>query len=340
MTQTTTINVDISKPNIPVVIYAKQHDIDTRKVEVSLYDNGSEYTVPASVSGQVNVGKPDGTGCYYDVDSISGNKVTFTLVEQTLTAYGEAIVDVSLISTEDDEIIERLTSFSFRLIIEKRAIEDSSIISSDYYNALIDLAGTVQRSVTFAPYVSSNGDISWTNNGGLTNPETVNIKGEQGYSISSVYVKTISTDDGGTSTYGVKNSNNVEVGTFSVKNGSKGSTGSQGATGPQGPSGVKMTTPFSGGSYYPETKCINLIDITTTDSSQKAYYTPLYASSDSSSVGIVTSIVHKPANVSFVVLNGTALSGSASINTSSEEIFIILSYLYNSNADHRYMIIK
>lgn len=235
MTQTTTINVDISKPNIPTAIYAKQHDIDTRKVEVSLYDSGNEYTVPASVSGQVNIAKPDGTGCYYDVDSISGNKVTFTLVEQALAAHGEAVVDVSLISTENDEITERLTSFSFRLIIEKRAIEDSSIESSDYYNALMVLADTVQRSVTFTPSVSNAGVISWTNNGGLTNPESINIKGPtgetgstgaQGYSITSVYAKSTSTEDGGTSTYGIKNSNNTEIGTFSVKNGSKGSTGS------------------------------------------------------------------------------------------------------------------
>ena len=180
MTQTTTINVDISKPNVPIAVYAKQHDIDTRKVEVSLYDNGSEYIVPSGVSGQVNVGKPDGTGCYYDVDSINGNKVTFTLVEQALAAYGEAKVDVSLLSIEDDEITERLTSFSFRLIIEKRAVEDSLIVSSDYYNALVDLSGTVLRSVTFTPSVNSNGDLSWTNNGGITNPETVNIRGPQG----------------------------------------------------------------------------------------------------------------------------------------------------------------
>lgn len=33
---------------------------------------------------------------------------------------------------------------------------------------------------TFTPSVSSNGDLSWTNDGGLPNPETVNIKGPAG----------------------------------------------------------------------------------------------------------------------------------------------------------------
>ena len=32
----------------------------------------------------------------------------------------------------------------------------------------------------FTPSVSDNGDLSWTNNGKLTNPKTVNIKGPKG----------------------------------------------------------------------------------------------------------------------------------------------------------------
>jgi hypothetical protein len=34
---------------------------------------------------------------------------------------------------------------------------------------------------TFTPIVSEDGELSWTNNGGLENPEPVNIKGPQGY---------------------------------------------------------------------------------------------------------------------------------------------------------------
>lgn len=34
--------------------------------------------------------------------------------------------------------------------------------------------------VTFTPSVSADGDLSWTNNGGLANPATVNIKGPKG----------------------------------------------------------------------------------------------------------------------------------------------------------------
>ena len=63
MIQTTTIRAELSQPNIPAVIYAKQHDADTRVVEVALYDNGAAYTVSGTVVGIVSIAKPDGTGC-------------------------------------------------------------------------------------------------------------------------------------------------------------------------------------------------------------------------------------------------------------------------------------
>ncbi len=41
-------------------------------------------------------------------------------------------------------------------------------------------SGSGGAGFTFTPSVSENGDLSWTNNGGLENPATVNIKGPQG----------------------------------------------------------------------------------------------------------------------------------------------------------------
>ena len=38
---------------------------------------------------------------------------------------------------------------------------------------------------TFTPSVAQNGDISWTNDGGKTNPQTVNIKGPAGQGVAS-----------------------------------------------------------------------------------------------------------------------------------------------------------
>ena len=73
------------------------------------------------------------------------------------------------------------------------------------------VAGT--NGATFTPSVNANGDLSWTNNGGLVNPATVNLKGPKG-----------------------------DTGAQGPK-GDTGAQGPQGATGPQGPKGDPGTPP-------------------------------------------------------------------------------------------------
>ncbi len=96
--------------------------------------------------------------------------------------------------------------------------------------------------VTFIPSVSPEGVISWTNDGDLTNPTPVNIKGpagtagepgsagKDGVSVQSVQQTTTSNADGGSNVVTVTLSDGTKS-TFTVKNGSKGSTGDDGAAG-------------------------------------------------------------------------------------------------------------
>ena len=121
---------------------------------------------------------------------------------------------------------------------------------------------------TFTPKVDASGNLSWTNNGGLDNPSTVNIKGPQGEKgatgdrgpqgpkgdngydgspgrngidagFGTVTAKMGNTLTGtpsvSVSTSGDSSAKNFEF-TFSNL---KGATGAQGATGPQGPTGPK-----------------------------------------------------------------------------------------------------
>ncbi len=91
---------------------------------------------------------------------------------------------------------------------------------------------------TFIPSVSEDGDLSWTNNGGLENPETVNIKGDKG----EQGIQGLKGDKGDTGPQG--------------EQGLKGETGEKGDTGPQGPQGEKGAdgyTPARGTDYWTET---------------------------------------------------------------------------------------
>lgn len=95
----------------------------------------------------------------------------------------------------------------------------------------------------FIPHVDADGNISWMNNGGLDNPETVNIKGSQG-------------EKGETGAQGPQG----EKGETGAQ-GPKGEQGIQGETGPQGPQGIQGETGPQGdpgndgsdGGYYTPT---------------------------------------------------------------------------------------
>ena len=66
--------------------------------------------------------------------------------------------------------------------IETTYIYIWDVDQNDWVNAgrVCDQGPSGEDGITFTPSVDENGDLSWTNDGGLTNPDTVNIKGSDG----------------------------------------------------------------------------------------------------------------------------------------------------------------
>lgn len=109
----------------------------------------------------------------------------------------------------------------------------------------------------FTPSVDSSGDLSWTNNGGLVNPETMNIKGPQGPigpqgekgdqgeqgvqgipgEAATIQIGTVTSGD----TPSVINSGTSQAAVFDfvLQQGPKGEQGVQGPEGPAGPQGTQ-----------------------------------------------------------------------------------------------------
>ena len=83
--------------------------------------------------------------------------------------------------------------------------------------------------VTFTPSMSDDGDLSWTNDGGKANPQTVNLKGPKGDTGAR----------GPAGTDGAKGDTGPE-----------GPRGPQGEQGPQGVQGVAGKTPVKGTDYF------------------------------------------------------------------------------------------
>lgn len=86
----------------------------------------------------------------------------------------------------------------------------------------LSFAAKIPKGTTFTPSVSAAGVISWTNDGGQTNPASVNIKGnkgDQGTSITGIDY-TASSESGGENKFKIKYSNDT-IGTeeYVIKNG-------------------------------------------------------------------------------------------------------------------------
>ena len=77
---------------------------------------------------------------------------------------------------------------------------------------------------TFTPSVDAKGNISWTNDGGKTNPTAVNIKGPQGEAGVGVTSITKTGTSGKVDTYTIKYTDNTST-TFTVTNGTNGTNG-------------------------------------------------------------------------------------------------------------------
>lgn len=135
-----TISVDLQRPSVDQVIYAKQHDRLARKIQVNILNNGGPYTIPTSgVKYVVRVFKPDGTICIYEKDendddavNISGNTVTITIAQQALACPGNVKMELVICNTTEEEI---LTSFSFNIMVEASAINGPA--STNYTNPII-----------------------------------------------------------------------------------------------------------------------------------------------------------------------------------------------------------
>lgn len=82
-----------------------------------------------------------------------------------------------------------------------------------------------EKGVTYTPHINSNGDLSWSNDGGLSNPNTVNLMGPMGYDGISVSVADVTetTASGGSNVVTFSDGNKL-----TVKNGKDGAKGDKG----------------------------------------------------------------------------------------------------------------
>ena len=224
MMQTITqIQLDMTRPVIPAVVYAMQQDEQTRYVAISMTEAGVAFTPPAGTLGVLAIRKPDGEPCFYDsangepAVTIEGSTATCLLVPEALQVAGDAPAALVLYNAQGD----RLSTFRFLLRIEPTPVPDETVTSSSYYSILTQqiadaiAAGELAQQVldltvsaTTLP-AGSQATVTKTEQGGVVNLAFGIPQGPQG-------------------TPG--------------ETGPQGPQGTPGATGPQGPQGIQGET--------------------------------------------------------------------------------------------------
>lgn len=90
-------------------IIAKQGEISSRKVEVTLLQNNAIYSIPSGTTARVNYYKPDGNKVINDC-TISDNKVIVTYTQQMLAAAGTGFAEIQLY--KDDSVLISATFYT------------------------------------------------------------------------------------------------------------------------------------------------------------------------------------------------------------------------------------
>lgn len=170
-TQSIKVPID-SAPPFEYII-AKQGEISSRQVEVTLLQNNAVYTIPSGVTARVKYYKPDGNKVINDC-TISNNKVIVTYTQQMLAAAGAGFAEIQLyngssvlvsatyytkiaesVYTDDIESTDESTSLT-KLIIETEQARDSAQAARTATEKATDNANTATSNANVATSNATN----------------------------------------------------------------------------------------------------------------------------------------------------------------------------------------
>lgn len=123
MKVTSKINIDLRHPNPGVRVDAVQGDVNTRAVEISLFDGGAVWTVPSGVTAALAYKKPDSQqGCLDGSASVTvrGSTITIVMTKQMLAAPGT--VNACVVLTDASK--NQLTAFPFSVSVAANPAAD------------------------------------------------------------------------------------------------------------------------------------------------------------------------------------------------------------------------
>lgn len=145
------LSIEVTKPNIFQAIVAKQYDMNTRFLKVTLMDCGNRIDVPLTETTKVviNAERKDGQSKGFDGVINEDGTVTVPLHSWMLELDGTVICDISVMDVAEDDN-KKLTTTSFTLLVEKAAYGGDDITSDPQYDVLVQLLESCAEANTVA----------------------------------------------------------------------------------------------------------------------------------------------------------------------------------------------
>ncbi len=242
-----------------VVVFGKSGEIADGGMKPS-----KVYVVPFSESQKEEIVKT--------ASAMKADNGNFSVVMEYGGLKAPAIIDIargiviSAVFHEPDSTIRKITvtnAGTVTLSVSKLYIDDAEQLHNDfkapsgtavmeYVEKYVAENGGAENGATFTPSVTEDGVLSWTNDRGLDNPESVNIKGPKG-DTGPQGEQGPKGDTGATGPQGEKGDKG-DQGIQGVKGdtGAEGPQGPKGDTGAEGPQGPKGEKGDDGKSYLSE----------------------------------------------------------------------------------------
>lgn len=156
MQLTHSIALDFGRDTLPITIFAKQYDKESRFVEIVPLECGKDYTLESGVTARLQLTKPDGH-TVLKTATIANGVIKVELTEQTLAVAGTAVAEIGLYKGNS-----LLSSQIFYIEIKRAAYNPDAPASSDEYPTLIDALGKVETSVNSANSAAATANAAAT----------------------------------------------------------------------------------------------------------------------------------------------------------------------------------
>lgn len=125
------ITLDFQQRGVIPKIYANQNEVESRSVDISLYNAGQKWTAPAGVTVAISYIKPDGIGGEYDhlpdgSEAWSFNTgrdvVSILLAPQMFTTAGDVHCKLRFLTGASSSPVQVLSTFRFDLVCDRDTI--------------------------------------------------------------------------------------------------------------------------------------------------------------------------------------------------------------------------